>query len=952
MPSSGSHDGRFIHSAVWTGTEMIVWGGYLNGTLVNTGDRFNPVTNSWTPLPTTGAPAPRSLHSAVWTGDAMIVWGGSNGGSSGQLSSGGVFRLSSGWAPTSTLNAPSARESHTAVWTGSEMIVWGGRGSSPLHVTANGGRYDPVSDTWSVGAVNTTNAPQARYYHIAVWTGSRMIVHGGSDGNAALVGGGRYDPVSDSWTPSARTPDERSKHTAVWTGSEMIIWGGVRRSNLPSTNSGAIYDPALDAWQPTSLTGAPAARSEHTAVWTGNRMVVWGGLLASGQRTNTGGRYDPALDAWTDTSVTAAPSARNEHVTVWTGNEMLVWGGTDASVSPSDCLAEFAQGGGRYDPVQDVWTPMTLVDEPYMRKSFDGVWTGTELVVWGGDTHVPAPPYCPRVYLDAGGRYDPVLDRWRSTELVGAPARRIGHRMIWTGQEALVWGGNVDGAGGRYNPVADTWMPMTATGQPHYRVSFTALWMQGRMVVWGGQTGFAGSDPYYNGNSGGLYDPATDTWTPTSFVGVPQARWSHSAVAAGGSTMIVWGGEDGHYPTPVGEGGRYTMSVPQDTDGDGTIDCEDVCPLDAANDADHDGVCGNVDNCPAMENPTQVDADADGSGDACDNCPTVASPNQTDTDGDGSGNACDNCVSVANPMQLESDADGIGDLCDNCPSVANANQADTDADGAGDGCDCQPADPNERKPGEVTPLAVDKTGTVANLSWAAALGADVYSVTRGDLASKAADQYGSCLASGLGSPSYSDAAVPSPGQGFFYLVQAQSLECGLGSLGRSSTEQARANASAGACAGATYVDAHATSQTKIFGTVSGSVANTQSSNNAYVTMTEVKAGSGASAYSRLEERWTVTVVAGSVKQLHVEGFKGVSTDGDDFEFGYSADGGATFTPLSLSLPSADDNDDRVATLPGSLSGNVLIRVVDTDRTAGHQTLDTVSVDELWIRSVP
>ena len=30
------------------------------------------------------------------------------------------------WGATSTINAPAGRVSHTAVWTGSEMIVWGG----------------------------------------------------------------------------------------------------------------------------------------------------------------------------------------------------------------------------------------------------------------------------------------------------------------------------------------------------------------------------------------------------------------------------------------------------------------------------------------------------------------------------------------------------------------------------------------------------------------------------------------------------------------------------------------------------------------------------------------------------------------------------------------------------------------------------------------------------------
>ena len=66
-----------VHTAVWTGSEMIVWGGYDGGTFLNTGGRYNPSTNSWTATSTTGAPAGRSYHTAVWTGSEMIVWGGS-----------------------------------------------------------------------------------------------------------------------------------------------------------------------------------------------------------------------------------------------------------------------------------------------------------------------------------------------------------------------------------------------------------------------------------------------------------------------------------------------------------------------------------------------------------------------------------------------------------------------------------------------------------------------------------------------------------------------------------------------------------------------------------------------------------------------------------------------------------------------------------------------------------
>jgi hypothetical protein len=48
----------------------------------------------------------------------------------------------------------------------------------------------------------------------------------------------------------------------------------------------------------------------------------------------------------------------------------------------------------------------------------------------------------------------------------------------------------------------------------------------------------------------------------------------------------------------------------------------------------------------------------------------------------------------------------------------------------------------------------------------------------------------------------------------------------------------------------------------------------------------------------------------------------------------------------------DGDIDLVASLPGSVSGSVLIRVVDTDRAAGHQTLDSVSIDEVFLRSIP
>ena len=91
---------------------------------------------------------------------------------------------------------------------------------------------------------------------------------------------------------------------------------------------------------------------------------------------------------------------------------------------------------------------------------------------------------------------------------------------------------------------------------------------------------------------------------------------------------------------------------------------------------------------------------------------------------------------------------------------------------------------------------------------------------------------------------------------------------------------------------------------------------------------------------------------GTVRELHVEGFRTSSTDGDDFRFEWSTNG-ATWTPVALtSLPLSDNGVDLIGTLPSGATGTVILRVVDTNRTAGTQALDTVTIDELFVRVSP
>ena len=334
-------EARTTRTAVWTGSEMIIWGGAtLHGGL-NTGGRYNPALDTWTATNITNPPEARGAQSTVWTGREMIVWGGFD--VSNELNTGGRYDpITDSWTPTSTTNAPTARADHSAVWTGSEMIIWGGTGCSSNCNFNTGGRYNPATDSWTT--TSTVNAPVARWIHRAVWTGSEMIVWGGSDDMNYLHTGGRYDPSTDSWTATSTVNVAlgRIGHTAVWTGGEMIVWGGVDET-FNDSSSGGRYNPSTDSWLASNLSNAPSPRDSHSAVWTGSEMIVWGGVFCCPVMDfNTGGRYSPEADSWMAISTANVPLARWDHTAVWTGSEMVVWGGFN------DNLHGHLNTGGRY----------------------------------------------------------------------------------------------------------------------------------------------------------------------------------------------------------------------------------------------------------------------------------------------------------------------------------------------------------------------------------------------------------------------------------------------------------------------------------------------------------------------------------------------------------------------------------------------------------------------------
>jgi hypothetical protein len=134
-----------------------------------------------------------------------------------------------------------------------------------------------------------------------------------------------------------------------------------------TTKTGGMYNLASNSWSTTKTnlingTGGPTARSNHTAVWTGSKMIVWGGIddgpagsCESGESScnvtpdqgGSGSLYDPTTDTWTAMSTTNAPLARHNTSSVWTGQYFMLWGGM---YKPTTSTRGYYSTGGYYAP--------------------------------------------------------------------------------------------------------------------------------------------------------------------------------------------------------------------------------------------------------------------------------------------------------------------------------------------------------------------------------------------------------------------------------------------------------------------------------------------------------------------------------------------------------------------------------------------------------------------------
>ncbi|MGI8685281.1 MAG: hypothetical protein ACR2MO_09375, partial [Acidimicrobiales bacterium] len=289
---------RVFPATTWTGKELFVWGGRAckPGACddeapepFTDGAAYDPAADSWRALP--AAPlSGRSGAGALWTGTEVLIWGG-NGPNKLARTDGGAYNPATGaWRPLAA--SPFATLTMSPVWTGKEMLAWGSTAAAPDRV--DGAAYDPAADTWRPAASPPLSK---RTLVFGAWTGTEAVYWGGLATDLTyLADGAVYDPSTDAWRPMAKSPLSARATRVLWTGTELLAWGGEGGGpgTLAAFADGAAYDLGADTWR--KLPVAPISARRGAAIeWTGTQMVVWGGAPAEGPVFfGNGATYDPA----------------------------------------------------------------------------------------------------------------------------------------------------------------------------------------------------------------------------------------------------------------------------------------------------------------------------------------------------------------------------------------------------------------------------------------------------------------------------------------------------------------------------------------------------------------------------------------------------------------------------------------------------------------------------------
>ena len=343
-----------------------------------------------------------------------------------------------------------------------------------------------------------------------------------------------------------QAPSARQKHSAVWNGEAMVVFGGYDSQEKSSLGDGHLYHPNEDRWEAVEELSQLSPRHQHSAHWTGNSMIVWGGYFQDGQSASwqyNGFIWNPETKTvkkiqtpswWQPKPFTWTFDPRQQ--TVWTGSELVVLGGVDENGK---------QLAAKYEPNANRWLPLSQKEAPILPKiaGHSLIWTGDSLIVWGG---YEGRSNSARSLSNSGAIFHLEAQIWSVMSGGGQPSKRAGQTAVWTGTQMIVISGggvgsqrDLKGTGGLYNPKSDAWVELTME-MLFERVGHSAIWNGHELLVYGGRSNRLRT---YLGEVFN-FDPDGLRWSGVNSRFTPSSRWYHSAIWTG-SSLIIWGGNQG-----------------------------------------------------------------------------------------------------------------------------------------------------------------------------------------------------------------------------------------------------------------------------------------------------------------------------------------------------------------------------------------------------------------------
>jgi N-acetylneuraminic acid mutarotase len=383
------------------GTSFYAAGGYsfTSGLTLAVFNRFDPGTNTWTPLADMPQAAIEALAVYYPTTNKIYVFGGEDAVSAANYNITRIYDIASGTWSTGA-NMPDIRSFMAGGYspaTGKIYAISGYNTGDVTSAQANTWEYDPVADSWTdlTGTVPFPHPAGGFAYGVI---NDKVYIAGGRDANVNIINDTyEFDPTIPAYTQKTDEPGTFQNNVPGSAAASGLLWvygggnpfvgrsvskahskaafplpfmKGVKDPNRPRTaNSGRFYDPVADTW--TNSPNMTTVRSFTSGAAIGENLIIAAGgydgsttvasaetegVCAGGGGTPTPTpTCTPGAPQWSE--VAAYPFAARGPFVVSDGTSYYIGGGYDGFDVHSDLM--------RYDPVANTYTPLASAPDPF-----------------------------------------------------------------------------------------------------------------------------------------------------------------------------------------------------------------------------------------------------------------------------------------------------------------------------------------------------------------------------------------------------------------------------------------------------------------------------------------------------------------------------------------------------------------------------------------------------------